>query len=76
MADPGEAPSELRTRCAICQQWSSESTLTFAHTRGAERVRLEITICEPCGTRLEKHLKRAVPKRLFSFHAAPGEDGG
>ncbi len=76
MAASRESPSEPQTRCALCQKWSAESTLTFAHTRGAQRVRLEITVCEPCGSRLEKHLKRAVPKRLFAFDAESGEGGG
>lgn len=77
MAGPPPPPRDLRQRCALCHHWSSESTLMFTHTRGPERVTLEITVCEPCGSRLEKHLKRAVPKRLFDFADVPrGGDAG
>jgi hypothetical protein len=68
-----EAPTSLRAGCALCGGASREATLAFAHRRGGENVSLEIALCGSCGDRLEKHLKRAIPKRLFDrTPAAPG----
>jgi hypothetical protein len=53
--------------CALCSGPSHESALVFTHVRERERVDLEVPLCEACGTRMEKHLKRAVPKRLMTF---------
>jgi uncharacterized protein YlaI len=54
-------------RCATCDGEAQESAITFVHVRNGERAHLELPLCEACGGRLEKHLKRAIPKRLFTF---------
>ncbi len=51
--------------CALCPAQRSGSGLVFFHERRGERLWLEIGLCETCGNRMEKHLKRAIPKRLF-----------
>lgn len=51
----------------MCSAESRETVLIFHHVRGAERVTLEMALCEECGSNIEKHLKRAVPKRLMNF---------
>jgi hypothetical protein len=76
MAGPDPSRPQLRQRCALCQHWTTETALMFSHVRGPERVTLEITVCEPCGSRLEKHLKRAIPKRLFAFEEAEPDGRG
>jgi protein-arginine kinase activator protein McsA len=53
--------------CALCQEVSREAVLAFHNVRKSERVTLEIPLCEGCANRLEKHLKRAIPKRLMEF---------
>jgi hypothetical protein len=69
MADP-TSPS---SGCALCSRPTRETMLAFTHRRGGEKVKLEIALCDSCGDRLEKHLKRAIPKRLFDRTAvAPG----
>ncbi len=51
--------------CSLCSGDSRETVLIFHHVRNAQRVTLELALCETCGNNLEKHLKRAVPKRLM-----------
>lgn len=53
--------------CALCESLSQEAALTFHHVRKAERVWVELPLCEVCANRLEKHLKRMIPKRLMAF---------
>lgn len=60
----GEAKVE---HCALCGEVSRESLISFHHVRQQERVSMELALCEGCATRLEKHLKRAIPKRLMEF---------
>jgi CheY-like chemotaxis protein len=54
-------------RCALCDGVSRESALSFVHHRKGERASLDVPLCETCGNRLEKHLKRVIPKRLIEF---------
>ncbi|MQA89191.1 MAG: response regulator [Gemmatimonas sp.] len=54
-------------RCALCNGVSRESALTFVHLRKGERASLDVPLCESCGNRVEKHLKRVIPKRLMDF---------
>jgi CheY-like chemotaxis protein len=54
-------------RCALCNGISRESALSFVHMRKGERASLDVPLCESCGNRLEKHLKRVIPKRLIEF---------
>ena len=61
-------------RCALCDGVSRESALSFVHLRKGERASLEVPLCETCGNKLEKHLKRAIPKRLMRL--APAQYGG
>jgi hypothetical protein len=53
--------------CALCNGISREGMLLFQHVRNGERIALEIALCEACACRIEKHLKRAVPKRLMNI---------
>lgn len=53
--------------CALCQRPARQSALSFGHVRNGERVELDIRLCETCGTRIEKHIKRAIPKGLMRF---------
>jgi len=55
------------TTCTLCSGASRETVLVFHHVRKAERVTLELALCETCGNQLEKHLKRAIPKRLMEY---------
>jgi len=55
------------SRCSLCAEETQDSGLVFHHLRQNERVSLEITLCNSCGQRIEKHLKRAIPKRLMTF---------
>jgi hypothetical protein len=72
-----EAPTSPRPECALCSGAIREATLAFTHRRGGEKVNLQITLCGSCGDRLEKHLKRAIPKRLFDrTPAVPGDGRG
>jgi CheY-like chemotaxis protein len=54
-------------RCALCDGVSRESALSFVHHRKGERASLDVPLCETCGNRLEKHLKRVIPKRLIEL---------
>jgi hypothetical protein len=60
--------------CGLCGRHADEGVIRFCGVRphreiGAVRAWLELALCEACGKNLEKHLKRAIPKRLFSFRA-------
>ena len=57
------------SECHLCSEASRESVLVFHHVRKADRVSLEIALCEACGNNIEKHLKRAIPKRLMEVSA-------
>ncbi len=59
-----------RGTCALCSAPSCGSGLVFFHERKGTRQWLEVGLCETCGNRMEKHLKRAVPKRLFESSSA------
>lgn len=70
----GPAAVSVGCRCALCEGISRESALSFVHLRRGERATLEVALCESCGNKLEKHLKRAIPKRLMRL--APTRYGG
>ena len=55
--------------CALCGDEIGETSLVFLHEHREphEMVSLNIRLCLSCGNRIEKHLKRAVPKRLMDF---------
>ena len=55
--------------CDLCEKEPGESSLVFMHRheRANELVTLSIRLCLSCGDRIEKHLKRAIPKRLMSI---------
>lgn len=53
--------------CALCGGASRETVINFHHVRKRQRVILHVPLCETCGNRLEKHLKRAIPKRLMEI---------
>ena len=53
--------------CALCDGVSRESLISFHHVRDRQRVTLEIPLCVSCANKIEKHLKRAIPKRLMAF---------
>jgi hypothetical protein len=60
--------AEIRARpeiCALCGGWSRGTQLRFTHEREGERVSLEMPLCRACGDRIEKHLKRAIPRRAM-----------
>lgn len=61
--------------CALCQAPGPQSRLAFKHVHEGGRTDLEIALCADCGDRIEKHLKRAVPKRLMRFAALPASMG-
>jgi hypothetical protein len=61
--------------CAMCNGPSTESVLIFSHVRERQRVNLAIPLCEACGNRMEKHIKRAVPKRLMEVSAVGSTPG-
>jgi len=56
--------------CALCQAPGPQSRLAFKHVHEGGRTDLEIALCADCGDRIEKHLKRAVPKRLMRLSPA------
>ncbi len=70
-----EAPTSSRPERALCSGAIREATLAFTHRRGREKVNLQIALCGSCGDRLEKHLKRAIPKRLFDRTPVAPDDG-
>lgn len=53
--------------CGMCGSWARGSELDFAHERRGEVVHLQLPLCTSCADRLEKHLKRAIPKRLMEL---------
>lgn len=59
--------------CPLCGGVSRETVIRFQHVRKGERVALHIPLCETCGNRIEKHLKRAIPKRLMEIAELPRE---
>ena len=59
--------------CALCDGMSREAALEFTSVRKGERVYFAVALCESCANRVEKHLKRVIPKRLMEFtKCAPG----
>jgi hypothetical protein len=62
------------TPCALCPGPARAGVgLTFDHVRRGQAVALEIDLCETCANRVEKHLKRIIPKRLMEITAEPAE---
>jgi hypothetical protein len=61
---PGPDDSD-RTCCSICNGWSYGNVLRFERQDGSTRHSFDLVLCERCAERLEKHLKRAIPKRLM-----------
>lgn len=62
--------------CALCGGFSRETVIDFHHVRKRQRVSLHVPLCETCGNRIEKHLKRAIPKRLMEIsELAPASAG-
>jgi hypothetical protein len=60
--------AELRARpeiCGLCGGWSRGTQLQFSHPREQDHVSLELHLCRNCGDRIEKHLKRAIPRRAM-----------
>ena len=53
--------------CSLCSAETRGTVLIFKHVRRGQRVTLDIALCQECGNNLEKHLKRAVPKRLMNI---------
>jgi len=64
----------METRsCALCERPTpGPVTLTFHRERRGEEVALAIGLCDACGDRMEKHLKRAIPKRLMQITPVAG----
>jgi len=62
--------------CALCPNGSHETVLLFRHIRNQEQVDLEVPLCGDCGNRLEKHIKRAIPKRLMRVSPVLRLSGG
>lgn len=59
---------QIGETCPLCARpMTPGAILTFSHGRKGEQVELEIAICKECGSRIEKHLKRVVPRRLMRF---------
>jgi hypothetical protein len=63
--------------CALCGLAPGTAILLFLHdhVEDAQSVRLDIRLCASCGNRIEKHLKRAIPKRLMVFRDIPRRTG-
>ena len=62
------------SNCSLCGAEGASSTLDFRRVsaeRGAQ-TDLHIAVCDPCAGKLEKHLKRAIPKRLMTFSPLDG----
>ncbi len=71
----------MQVTCGLCERHAHGASLRFegSHhwmggpnlkgSRNLEGVecRLDIELCDRCAERMEKHLKRAIPKRLMEF---------
>lgn len=66
--------TETQPICPLCGKAVGKSPLIFQHTRSrsGESLSLDIRLCENCGDRVEKHLKRMIPKRLMIVAPPPG----
>lgn len=71
-ADPGPTGAPADANCSLCPARAQLTRLVFLHehVQTGECVVLNIRLCESCGNRIEKHLKRAIPKRLMTFRGA------
>jgi 5-methylcytosine-specific restriction endonuclease McrA len=69
--------------CGLCGHPASSNRLTFRYVipdsesvkyRGADALSMDLPLCQPCGARALKHLKRAFAMK--HFHLAPREGSG
>jgi hypothetical protein len=69
--DRGGASAPADLSCSLCGEAAGAGMLVFLHehTDVPDYVSLNIRLCESCGNRIEKHLKRAIPKRLMVFRS-------
>jgi hypothetical protein len=67
--------TETQPLCPLCGKAAGKSPLIFQHmrSRSGELLTLDIRVCETCGDRVEKHLKRMIPKRLMVVTPPPDQ---
>jgi hypothetical protein len=72
----GPAPT-----CGLCGQPAPSNRIAFRYVvpdsesvkyRGADALTMDMPLCQPCGARILKHLKRAFAMKCFEL--APRED--
>ncbi len=54
-------------KCIACGAVAREGVIEFVTMRMGERVHLQGALCDYCGGKMEKHLKRMLPKKRFLF---------